>query len=195
MRLALVAIMLNEENYVERWARTIERAAVIDCAFDQVVVVDGGSTDRTVELLRQCNVPVVVQPFADHFSDQRNYAVDQVDAEWIFELDADEIASTPLLAGLRAFARDLERSGTDCIGFARLNIHDGVLVASPGHKGLDYQYRLHHRHCRWVGAVHEEITGYSARFEQPIDDGHFIIHDKTTARSAERNAFYETIRP
>ena len=195
MRLALVAIMLNEEAYVRRWLVAIDHARALGRAFDEVVVVDGGSTDRTVELLRDHDLNVVVKPFADDFAAQRNFAIGQCASDWIFELDADEIPSTPLLAGLRDFVRDLARSGTDAVGFARLNFLDELLVAGPGYKGLDYQYRLHHRRCHWVGAVHEELAGYSARFEQPIHDGHFIIHDKTSTRHAERNALYETIGP
>jgi glycosyltransferase involved in cell wall biosynthesis len=192
--IGLVAIMLNEAEYVDRWLEVLPRMAQFG-AFDHVVVIDGGSKDGTQDKLRAAGVTVVERAFANHFADQRNFAVEHCRTDWIFELDADEIPSTPLLAGLRDIARDADKSGEDSVGFVRLNVIDDVLVASPGHKGLDYQYRLHNRRCHWRGAVHEEVVGYRSRFEQPWRDGHFIIHDKRSGRHAERNAYYGTLTP
>lgn len=192
--LGLVAIMLNEADYVDRWLGAVTRMLPFG-GFDHIVVVDGGSTDDTRGKLSAAGVTVVERPFANHFADQRNFALEHCRAEWVFELDADEIPSTPLLAGLRDIASDAEKSGNDCVGLVRLNVIDDALVASPGHLGLDYQYRLHNRRCHWRGAVHEEIAGYRARFEQPWHDGHFLIHDKKSGRHVERNAFYRTLSP
>jgi glycosyltransferase involved in cell wall biosynthesis len=189
----LLAIMLDEEQYVDRWARAVSRIPV---PFDRVVVVEGGSSDGTAERLRASDVPFIVEPFSGHFADQRNRGVEHLGTDWVLELDADEIPSTPLLAGLRDFIRDAEAAEMDCIGIPRLNFIDGALVAGPGHKNLDYQYRLHNRRCHWRGAVHEELTGYRHRYELgSLADGHFIIHDKTSKRHEARNAMYRTLTP
>ncbi len=192
MTLGLLAIMLDEAAYVDRWLAAWQR---VKDPFDRVVVVDGGSTDGTPERLRAAGVCVVERPLRNHFGDQRNFGAEQCETDWIFELDADEIPSMPLLGGLAAVVDDAIRADVDCVGIARLNFIDGVLVAGPGHKGLDYQYRLHNRRCHWRGAVHEEITDYRARYELTVADGHFIIHDKDAVRHAARNAYYKTIMP
>lgn len=193
MSLGLMAIMLNEVAYVDRWVAAVQ---AVPGTFDQVVVVDGGSTDGTADRLRDLGMPVVVRSFAGHFADQRNFGIQQCTTDWIFEVDADEIPSRPLLAGLRAISDDAERSKVDCCGIPRINLIDGVIGPGPGDRGLDYQYRLHHRcGCQWRGAVHEEITGYRARVELRIEDGHFLLHDKTSARHVERNEYYWTLSP
>lgn len=192
MMIGIFAIMLNEAAYVDRWAKAVQ---CISDAFDCMLVVDGGSTDGTVDHLRDFNIPVVTRPFSQHFANQRNYGLEQMDADWILEIDADEIPSAPLLGGLRALVDDAVRAGIDCIGIPRFNFIDDLLVLGPGYKHLDYQYRLHRRTCHWRGAVHEELVGYRARHELRIEDGHFLVHDKSSARYTARNTYYETLVP
>jgi glycosyltransferase involved in cell wall biosynthesis len=192
MSIALLAIMLNEADYVGRWVEAVRR---VGGAFDRALVIDGGSTDGTAELLRELEIEVISRPFGNHFADQRNHGLSLINTDWVFELDADEMASPPLLGGLRHLIANAESAQMDVIGVPRLNFIDGQLVASPGSKGLDYQYRLHRTSCRWRGAVHEEVVGYRARYELNVIDGHFIVHDKTDKRHQARNEYYRTIKP
>lgn len=192
MSLACLGIMLDEVPYLERWAEGLRR---IPDVFDEVLVVDGGSQDGTAERLRALGIAVAHRTFSGHFADQRNHGLGLLRSEWVFELDADEVPSVPLLGGLRAICRDADRAQMDVVGIPRLNFLDGRLVASPGHKGLDYQYRLHRRSCSWRGAVHEEVVGYRARYELELREGHYLLHDKASARHEARNAYYGTLSP
>lgn len=56
---------------------------------DEVVVVDSGSTDGTVELARAAGARVIEHPWLG-FAAQRNLALDAARGDWILELDADE---------------------------------------------------------------------------------------------------------
>jgi glycosyltransferase involved in cell wall biosynthesis len=190
MGVSLLAIMLNEAPYLDRWWGGINRIVGV---FDQIVVVDGGSTDGTPERLRERGVDVRIQPFPGDFSIQRNTGIEDCRNEWVMELDADETMSVPLLAGLHAICQDADRAQMECIGLPRINFLDGTLVASPGAHGLDFQYRLHRRSCHWRGNVHEEITGYRARVELTLADGHFLVHEKDSARHAARNEYYRSL--
>lgn len=190
IRLSLLAIMQDEASIVPRWVAGIRRIAD---AVDEIVVVDGGSVDGTVAALEAEGICATVRPLAGDFAAQRNFGASLCRGRWVFELDADEIPSVPLLCGLRQISADADGAGVDCIGVARLNFHDHLLQPGPGHRGLDFQYRLHRSHCRWHGAVHEELTGYMARVELAIGDGHFIQHIKSAPRHAERNAMYERL--
>jgi (heptosyl)LPS beta-1,4-glucosyltransferase len=62
---------------------------------DEILVVDGGSTDRTVAIAREHSARVIEHPWLG-FAVQRNIALDAATSEWIFELDADERVSPQL---------------------------------------------------------------------------------------------------
>jgi len=77
-------IVKNEERNIERsleWAKSI--------MFEQIVV-DTGSTDRTVEIAKQMGADVYHFEWIDDFSAARNYAMSKAIGNWIIILDADE---------------------------------------------------------------------------------------------------------
>ena len=68
---------------------------------DEIVVVDGGSTDRTVEIARERGARVIENPWPG-FAAQRNVALDAATCEWVLELDADERVSPHLRANIES---------------------------------------------------------------------------------------------
>jgi hypothetical protein len=95
-RSALAAIVLtrNEEHHIGACLDSLAWA-------DRRVVFDSGSTDRTCDIARERGAEVMQHPFADYAS-QRNAAIEAVDAEWIFFVDADERATPELAAEIQA---------------------------------------------------------------------------------------------
>lgn len=83
---SIVILTMNEELNIRACLETVAWA-------DDVVLVDSGSRDRTVELARQArpDVRVLEHPFLD-FGDQRNWALDHAELrhDWVLFLDADE---------------------------------------------------------------------------------------------------------
>jgi glycosyltransferase involved in cell wall biosynthesis len=75
-------------------------ASVAFC--DEIVVVDSGSTDATVEIARGAGVLVVAQPWLG-FAAQRNVALDHASCDWVLEIDADERVSDALRAEIQRF--------------------------------------------------------------------------------------------
>lgn len=55
-----------------------------------MIIIDSGSTDRTVELAKQSGAIVSFRAWDGDFSAQRNFALMQTTADWILYLDADE---------------------------------------------------------------------------------------------------------
>lgn len=81
-------------------------AALASVAFcDEVVVVDSGSTDRTVQIARATGATVVENPWPG-FGVQRNVAIDHAHGDWILEVDADECVTPVLRAEIEAFLGD-----------------------------------------------------------------------------------------
>lgn len=57
---------------------------------DEIVIVDTGSTDRTVEIAESYGARIYHQPWEGNFSKHRNYSVELATSEWVFIIDADE---------------------------------------------------------------------------------------------------------
>ena len=85
MHVSVLVLTHNEELILPRCLN-----ALLWC--DDVVIVDSGSKDHTVDIARRCGARVFQRPF-DNFASQRNYGLDNVvwKHEWILHLDADEI--------------------------------------------------------------------------------------------------------
>jgi len=83
-RLSLCLITKNEERFL---AQCLE--SVGDLAW-QIVVLDTGSTDRTIEIAKSFGAEVYSLPWQNDFSAARNAALEQVRGDWVLVLDADE---------------------------------------------------------------------------------------------------------
>jgi len=83
--LSVVLITHNEESNL---ARTLEsvKPLLLD---GEIIVVDSGSTDRTVEIAEACGAKVFVEPWKG-YSGQKNSAIEKATGDWILSLDADE---------------------------------------------------------------------------------------------------------
>ena len=80
-------IVKNEEANIERaltWGKGI---------VSERIVVDTGSTDRTMEIARKMGAAVYEFPWVNDFSAAKNYALSKARCEWIVFLDADEYFS------------------------------------------------------------------------------------------------------
>jgi glycosyltransferase involved in cell wall biosynthesis len=83
MKLSLTIITKNEEACIRRCIESVPFA-------DEVIVVDSGSTDRTVEICRALGARVVVTDDYPGYGPQKNRALDLARGDWILSLDADE---------------------------------------------------------------------------------------------------------
>jgi len=93
-------LTLNEEHNLPQCL-----ASAAGC--DDIVVLDSGSTDRTVAIAHAAGARVFTRPFAN-FADQRNYAQRTIAFRhpWVFHLDADERFTPELFAECRTRASD-----------------------------------------------------------------------------------------
>lgn len=91
MKLSLALATHNEEKNI--------RACINSCRglVDEVVVVDGSSTDRTAQIAREMGARVIVTSNPSMFHINKQKAMDEARGEWILQLDADERV-TPELA-------------------------------------------------------------------------------------------------
>ncbi|CAN1210381.1 glycosyltransferase [Tumidithrix helvetica PCC 7403] len=85
VRLSLCAIAKNEAHRLGNCLASVRGFA------DEIVVVDTGSSDRTVEIAKQHKAKVFRFAWCDDFAAARNYALCHAKGEWILVLDADEL--------------------------------------------------------------------------------------------------------
>lgn len=83
-----VVICCDEEVSIERCLASLQFC-------DEIVVVDSGSRDRTVEIARRFTDRVIDQPFLGYV-EQKNFALEQAKHDWVVSLDADEALSAEL---------------------------------------------------------------------------------------------------
>ena len=102
--IAAVLIVKNEEKLLDRCLKSISEV-------DELVILDTGSTDKTIEIAKQHTSKVFqAPPLKDgerfHFADARNLALSFAKQDWILTIDADEIAHPGCIATIRkAFFR------------------------------------------------------------------------------------------
>jgi glycosyltransferase involved in cell wall biosynthesis len=87
--ISLLAIVLNEEEDLP--------GLLASCYWvDELVIIDGGSTDKTVGIAKNAGARVITRKF-DDFGSQRKFALEQACTEWVLMLDADERPSRVLI--------------------------------------------------------------------------------------------------
>ena len=87
--LSVAIITFNEEENIGRTLASVKSIA------DEIIVVDSGSTDRTVEIAKEFGAKVFIEEWKG-FAAQKNSALDKCTCDWILSLDADEEVSLEL---------------------------------------------------------------------------------------------------
>ena len=133
-KLSVVIITQNERAMIER--------AVIGCLpiADEIVVVDGGSTDGTVDRARELGCIVFENPWPG-YAKQRMFGVSRAAHDWVFLLDTDEIPDAELTDAIRAWKHD--QSAGDALAIARTgNFFDSWLPDRKPHVRLYRRDRI-----------------------------------------------------
>jgi len=102
VKLSVCIITLNEEANIGRTLKSVQPLVVNGQG--EIIVVDSGSTDKTVEIAKSFGAKVFTEPWKG-FAAQKNSAIDKAQGEWILSLDADEEVSPELEAAVREMFR------------------------------------------------------------------------------------------
>jgi (heptosyl)LPS beta-1,4-glucosyltransferase len=148
-KVSVTIITLNEAEHI---------AAAIDSASwaDEIVLVDSGSSDGTLDIARTKGVTVLCRNWSGYI-DQKNFAAERASYDWIFSLDADERISSALAEEIRSVtAHDPPLRG---YRVPRVTYHLGRWIRTTDFYP-DYQTRLYDRRAaRWRGKyVHESLA-------------------------------------
>jgi glycosyltransferase involved in cell wall biosynthesis len=148
MKISATIITLNEQGNI---ARAIES---LRCA-DEVVVLDSGSSDQTIEAAARLGARVVEAPWRG-YAGQKNFAAQQATHDWVLSIDADEALSEALEAEIW----QIKKNGPqfDAYTMPRMARYLGRWILHSGWYP-DRKVRLYDRRkARWVGDyVHESV--------------------------------------
>jgi len=124
-----LGVALITRNAAARLADCLDALAFAD----QIVVIDGGSTDGTADIARAHGARVIEHTDWPGFGPQKNRAIDALDTDWVLSIDADEIVSPELAASIRA-AIAAPRDGARCNVYAvdRLSNFCGTWITHSG---------------------------------------------------------------
>ena len=147
-RLSVTIITLNEERRIGKCIKSASFA-------DEIVVVDSGSRDRTVEIAEQAGARVIQQEWLG-YGRQKQFAVEQATNEWVLCLDADEWLSPELSQSIQSV---LEHPEFSAYQFPRRNRFMGRWLRH-GEGYPDWSLRLFDRnHAHWSeDEVHEKVV-------------------------------------
>jgi tetratricopeptide (TPR) repeat protein len=185
-RLSVCLIAKNEERFLDGCLSSIRGLA------DQIVLVDTGSTDRTVEIAKAHGAEVHFRAWDDHFSAARNAGLMHARGDWILILDADEEVSREHHDALRALLLQ-----ANAIAY-RLPLVD---VGREG-EGVSQVPRLFRNAPRqfYVSRVHEqvyaslEINREQWSMENRFGDARLIHHGYQAQVVRERNKVLRNLR-
>lgn len=164
--LTVTIIALNEERHIEKALRSVRWAK-------EIIVVDSGSTDRTVELAR-ANCAIVFHNPWPGYGQQKNFAQQKATQPWILNIDADERVSPALAAEIQsAIAAHPDAGGFE---MPRRTYYLGRWIRHGGWYPNVIRRLTRRDQGRWTEPpVHEdlEIQGPVLRLSEPLDHDAF----------------------
>lgn len=117
MGISLCMIARNEEDYIRSALSSVKSFV------DEVIVVDTGSKDKTVEIAKEFTDKIYECLWEDDFSKARNFSLSKASEEWILVLDADEVIASEDCLKIKEFATDPGYLG---YSFVQVNYTDDV---------------------------------------------------------------------
>lgn len=145
VRLSQCMIVKNEEENINQalsWGK--------DAVYEQIVI-DTGSTDRTVQMAEAMGAKVYHFKWIDDFSAAKNFAISKASGDWIAFLDADEYFPACDVEKLMAFLDELDRTPYYVMLTSWMHVNDKNEIFANGAQtrifkrvaGLGYRNRIH----------------------------------------------------
>lgn len=142
-------IVKDEEAYLERCLKSL-RGKV-----DEIVVVDTGSTDRTVEIASKYKAKIVPFQWTNSFSDARNESLKHATSDWILWIDADE----ELVCSNKTKLKKMVTADIFDVFLVKITSFTGS-ITNHADSNTNFAIRLF-KNCprfRYTGRIHEQIV-------------------------------------
>lgn len=150
MKISACMIVKNESENIQRCINSYNEIV------DEIIVVDTGSTDNTVELAQKLGARVLFMQWQNDFATPKNYAIENATGDWIIFLDADEYfgegSSQKLLNAFKFLNNQNIYNSMSCKMY-HLDSEDGKI------KGYNAIVRVFKRNdsIRYKNSIHEDL--------------------------------------
>lgn len=185
-KISACVIVKNEAANIGHWLDCVRPIA------DEIIVVDTGSTDNTVELAKQGGAIVDFFPWKNDFAAAKNYALSKATGEWIIFLDADEYFSPQTAPNVRKIIAQYQRNPKIVGIICRLvNVDKDQNFKFQGTASQVRVFR-NLSSLRYEGAVHEILVNkrsHDRRFEvcRELEIYHTGYSSSIQRQKVERN--------
>lgn len=172
--ISLCMIVKNEEQHIARCLDSI--AGLVE----EIIIVDTGSTDKTVEIVSGYTSKVYFYPWKDDFSEARNESFSKASMDYCMWMDADDILEEKEKDKFLQLKQSLSLD-TDIV---MMRYNTGFDEAgNPSFSYFRERWIKNSPQYRWVGAVHEVIPPNGSVIYSDIA----ISHKKMNAGNPDRN--------
>lgn len=185
MRISACVIVRNEERNIGNWLDHVMPLA------DEVVVVDTGSQDKTLEILQERGIAVHHFAWCNDFSAAKNYAIGKATGDWIVFLDADEYMEKESIEAFREVMSGYHRNKRIGAIMCRLINIDADNMNKVIGSMMQVRVFRNMPGIRYKGAVHEqlvaEVKGCIMQYCKALTIYHTGYSASLIRQKAERN--------
>lgn len=150
MKISACMIVKNEEKNIEKCINSYKEIV------DEIIVVDTGSEDNTVEIAKDLGASVYFFKWINDFAAAKNYALDKAKGDWIIFLDADEYFGQNSAKKVRGILKSLQGTNYSAVGCKLININ------KVNNKTIDsfMQVRIfrNDKNIRYKSSIHESLS-------------------------------------
>lgn len=172
IEISVAIIVKNEERVLARLLECVKKFA------DEIIVVDTGSTDKTVQIALNYTKKVYYFAWVNDFSAARNYAFSFATKEYVMWLDADDVISEENIQKI-LLLKNGEKADTYMLKY-------DIAFDESGKATFSYYRERILKNCllaKWAGAVHEVIVPFGSIKYTDIS----ISHKKEVQNERGRN--------
>lgn len=203
MKISACLIAKNEENNIAKCFESYKDIV------NEIILVDTGSTDRTVEVAKQYGAKIFFYRWDNNFAAAKNFALDKARGQWIIFLDADEYFEQRSAQVLPGLLRKVDTSKHNAIGCKIINIdtdQNNKVIDSflnirvfKNDKNIRYRSNVHEALYNKKGRIHvlalyDEITiyhtGYSTGIVKTKAERNLIILLENIEKNGEQPRDY-----
>jgi Glycosyl transferase family 2 len=180
-----VGLAMMVQNEEKRLVRCLDSVAGWVA---EIVIVDGGSRDSTIDIARSYGARVIEREFDGDYGAQRNEGLKAIKTPWVLMLDADEVLSPELPSMLDLVAT----RGT--VDGAYIHLLNQLDDETQPWFWPDRKMRFFKSGRLYAGRIHEKVQGIASAAYLPIS-GPFIRHNKSITEQWDREKQYFELDP